>query len=200
MRLCVSACAARAARCRTRAAVTTWHFEPLIDARGQLLPHKELLEKRKSLQEAEKAHKYSAHIRKKVLLEDEGWMHLRAAATSALLTASLWGGMINSGAATDPAAALELASVEAELQQELALVRRCEQRERERRNRSIGIGFLRDSLKSAATTRRALRLLDAYLAQHSKGAAAADGAEKQLPGTWLGQWAADLRRSIQLLL
>ena len=163
------------------------------------MPLKELLEKRKSLQEAEKAHNYSAYISKKLLLEDEGWMHLRAAATCALLTASLWGGMINSGAATDPAAALELASVEAELQLELALVRRCEQREREKRNRSFTISGLRDSLNSAATTRRALRLLDAYLTQHSKGAAAADGAEKQLPDTWLGQRAADLRRIIQLL-
>ena len=179
--------------------MTTWQFEPLIDARGQLLPHKELLEKRKFLQEAEKAHNHNVYMRKTTLREDQGWMHLRAAATSALLTASLWGGMINGGAATDPAAALELASVEAELQQELALVRRCEQRERERFFRSTGISSVRDSLNSMATTRRALRLLDAYLTQHSKVAAAADGAKKLLPGTWLGQrWNSfNLRRIIQ---
>jgi hypothetical protein len=142
---------------------------PLLDARSAPLPRARVLEQVAWFTDAEKSAAHDvARASVPSMMEKVYVPELRSAVMGALLTASLLQGMRSAagGAANADAdaAALEQAAVEAELAEELYAARQAAdmyQYNSKQRRKS-----LREARGRLAAARRALRLLDAYMAQH----------------------------------
>jgi hypothetical protein len=142
---------------------------PLLDARGAPLPRARVLEQVAWFTDAEKSAAHDvARASVPSMMEKVYVPELRSAAMGALLTASLLQGMRSAagGAANADAdaAALEQAAVEAEFELELNAARQAAdsyQYNSMQRRKS-----LRGARERLAAARRALRLLEAYMAQH----------------------------------
>jgi hypothetical protein len=149
--------------------VTTWPFAPLLDVHGVAMSRACVLEQVTWFRDIElSAAQDISRAMRRGSIEEKEVGELRTAVLCAMLTASLLQGMRGAGAAGDAAAAaLELPAVEAELEVELAAVRVLAEKSATSMWTRGRLKILYDARAALASARRALRLLDAYLAQHN---------------------------------